>query len=310
MMLSLPNADVGVVVGRFQIHELHEAHLELLEAVRQRYDRMIVLLGVSQVKGSLRNPLTFPVRESLIKDHFPSAECYPLYDCRTDIVWSATLDKLLQTLLLPHQTVVLLGGRDSFVPYYHGRFPTCALQSDRQVSASSIRRRIANQYAHSVDFRAGLIAASFNQFPTNYMAVDTAVVDFDARTILLGRKLTDGALYRFPGGFTTPESASLEEDACREVREETGVECCILAYLESRRISDWRYRGEIDQIMSAFFLASYISGQSAAGDDLDDVVWAPLAESWRDQLVPEHQPFAATLTATLELAAYRKGKLQ
>ena len=37
--VTAPAADVGVIVGRFQVHELHQAHRELIQYVMDRHDR-------------------------------------------------------------------------------------------------------------------------------------------------------------------------------------------------------------------------------------------------------------------------------
>ena len=42
-----PAADVGVLVGRFQVHKLHQAHLDLIRYVIERHDRVLIFLGTS-----------------------------------------------------------------------------------------------------------------------------------------------------------------------------------------------------------------------------------------------------------------------
>ncbi len=51
------------------------------------------------------------------------------------------------------------------------------------------------------------------------------------------------------------------EDAKREVQEEAGVEVGNITYLGSTLINDWRYRGEIDKIKTALFVAKYVFGK-------------------------------------------------
>ena len=38
-------SDVGVVIGRFQVDELHAGHVELLNTVQAKHPNMLVLLG-------------------------------------------------------------------------------------------------------------------------------------------------------------------------------------------------------------------------------------------------------------------------
>ena len=54
--------------------------------------------------------------------------------------------------------------------------------------------------------------------------------------------------------------------AVREGREETGeLELTDVAYVCSQRIDDFRYRKSEHKIMTAFFAATYVSGQACAG---------------------------------------------
>lgn len=45
MKHETPTADCGVIVGRFQVAELHEGHRALIEGVMGRHKKVIILLG-------------------------------------------------------------------------------------------------------------------------------------------------------------------------------------------------------------------------------------------------------------------------
>ena len=47
--------DVGIIVARFQVHELHDAHRDLINSVLDRHDRVIIFLGLSEVRNTKRN---------------------------------------------------------------------------------------------------------------------------------------------------------------------------------------------------------------------------------------------------------------
>ena len=50
---------IGVIIGRFQVAELHEAHRELIETVLANHPKVLIYLGLSQVRGSIDDPLDF-----------------------------------------------------------------------------------------------------------------------------------------------------------------------------------------------------------------------------------------------------------
>ena len=45
-------ADVGVVIARMQVHELHKAHRELVDYVKSVSDRLIIILGIPPTKNT------------------------------------------------------------------------------------------------------------------------------------------------------------------------------------------------------------------------------------------------------------------
>lgn len=295
MQTALPQYDVGVIIGRFQVHELHEAHLDLIRHVCEQHDKVLILLGVSPLRLSTHNPLDFEARKQMILAEFPTITVLYVKDQPSDEVWSHKVDEMVADFCGPSQTAVLYGSRDSFIAHYVGTLPTRELLPESVMSGSAIRKQIARSSARaSADFRAGVIAASQGRFPTSFATVDVAILD-PARGILLGRKSNE-RLYRFIGGFADPKSPSYEADARREVQEETGVSVDGLVYLGSTTIDDWRYRNEPDGIKTLFFAATYVAGRAAPADDIEEVRWFsrddPTLES---QIVPTHRPLLAML---------------
>jgi bifunctional NMN adenylyltransferase/nudix hydrolase len=279
--------DCGIIVARFHLHELHEAHKDLIQSVINRHERTIIFLGLSPLKNTENNPLEFKHRKAMIEERFSDVEIHYIDDNRDDIVWSTILDKQIRKWLNPTQTATLYGSRDSFLKCYHGKFPTCELESEIFVSATEIRRKIINSYPPTKDFRAGLIAGTGLRFPTAYQTVDGAIIN-DKGDFLMAQKPGE-TKWRFIGGFSDPRSTSLEMDIVREIKEEAGnIEVSEPHYLGSTLIDDWRYRKEKDKIKTAFFIVKFLWGSPTGGDDIESVKWFHLKDMTDKNIVPEH----------------------
>lgn len=288
---------MGILIGRWQVHELHEAHRDLINTVRKTHDRVIIFVGLSPLKNTPINPLDFNARRIMIQETFPDVEVYYVSDNPSDKVWSKNLDKEIDKWLKPHQTAVIYGSRDSFIPHYSGRYPVQELEATKYISGTEIRRRISNSFDQSSkEFRAGVISASLNRFPTCYPTVDVAIIDHSKGMILMGKKEGEEKL-RFIGGFAHPDSPSYEADARREVMEETGVEVDALHYIGSTIINDWRYKKETDKIKTIFFVGSYIFGRPEANDDIAYVEWVKLTDLLEGlvEVMPDHIPLVEML---------------
>lgn len=308
------NFDVGVLVGRFQVHELHAGHRELLDHVCALHDKVIIFLGISPLDVSTNNPLDFEARKQMLLTEYPDVNVLYVPDQPTDEGWSKHLDAQIKTLVSPSQSVILYGGRDSFIDRYKGRHQTKELLQSTHYSGTAQRKAIARSRAKaSPEFRAGVIWAAQNRYPTVYTTVDVAIIKKGyvphggpyTRQLLLARKSNE-KLYRFIGGFADPRSASFEDDAKREVREETTLEVGDLAFLGSLTVDDWRYRPEPDCIRTMLFTAKYLHGRPEPRDDIEEVRWFDLPgpggakdnREWHQfaqTVVPEHRPLMEML---------------
>lgn len=267
-----PTADIGVIVGRFQVHELHSAHLDLIQSVCELHEKVIIFLGLSPLMVTQNNPLDFESRKQMILDAFPKVIVMYIKDNHSDKQWSKDLDEKIKDLASPTQTVVLYGSRDSFISRYHGTYATQELLQETYISGSEIRKSISKKVKSSSDFRAGVIWASGNRYPTCYATVDVAIFNEDYSKVLLARKAKED-LYRFVGGFSDPKSDSFEADARREVAEETGLELAELIHIGSFKVNDWRYRSEKDCIKTTFYAGKMMFGRPEAMDDIVEVKW-------------------------------------
>lgn len=296
----------GVIIARFQTPYLHEGHKYLLNEIRSKHNKIIIVLGVTPVKGSGRNPFDFYTRERMLKQFAPELIVLPLGDHPDDHVWSERLDILLRNTF-PQESFVLYGSRDCFIPYYSGTLPVVALPELGNHSATTIRDENADKVLDSVDFRMGINYAYHNKYDAVHPTVDIAVLRNSSKQVLLGKKPGETG-WRFPGGFADPTDGSYEESAARELQEECGeLVTGAMQYIGSAKVDDWRYRKEADKIMTLFFTTSLISGEALANDDLAELAWFDvdkLAEMIDNgSITATHHVLARLLTNHLAITA-------
>ena len=313
MKTAVKKTDIGVIVGRFQVHELHEGHHDLITSVMQQHDKVIVFLGVSPAKNTKNNPLDFKPRELMIRESYPNITIMPIYDVNNDVEWSKKLDEKIREVF-SIGTVTLYGSRDGFIPHYKGNFPTVELEATFKISGSEIRKGLSNSVISHKHYRHGLIAASYDRYPTTFTTVDAAILD-DKGNILLARKKNDPKdRWRLIGGFVDAnQDDNMEEAVKREVMEETnslGVGEPV--YVGSSKIDDWRYRNEQDGIMTTLFIIPYLFGKPEAKDDIDDLKWFGLDAVLEHQkgylIVDEHEVLINLLKAYLNKTQKKQGE--
>ena len=292
--------DVGVIVGRFQVPELHDAHEALIAHVMEKHDKVIIFLGLSPLKVTVENPLDFEARKQMILQAFPKVNVLYIKDHPSDTTWSKNLDGMVEDILTPSQTAVLYGGRDSFIAHYTtNKYPVQELEQNVWISGNEIRKHIGSRSVKaSPDYRAGVVWATQSRYPTVFSTVDVAIFNDDCTKLLLGQKASDEGKYRFVGGFVDPTDPSFEAAARREAQEETGSSISDPKYIGSCRVEDWRYRGEQDCIMTHLFVAKHQFGSIQPADDLDEVRWFDMDPGIPfDAIVDTHQPLLSMLTS-------------
>jgi bifunctional NMN adenylyltransferase/nudix hydrolase len=276
----------GVIVGRFQVNSLHAGHLELFRQVSEKHDRVIVFIGVPRTIPTKRNPLDFETRKKMIQADYPDFIILPLRDEKSDQHWSDKLDDSIGSVTMFTGSITLYGGRDSFVPHYHGFHQVHQLDIPSPVSGTEIRNKLTNRVMQSPDFRAGAIYAVSNQFDKVLGTVDAAILYRRADNgikILFGRKPGE-QFYRFPGGFVN-RGETYETAVKREAYEETNLDINSLRYVESFVVDDWRYKNDPDaKITTALFVGWANSMAGRAGDDLEHINWINFED------LPESEP--------------------
>lgn len=280
-------SDIGVIVGRFQSPYLHAGYKELIQFAQKRHRRVFVFLGVSPLKATMHDPFDFKIRFDMISTMYPNLEIFKIDDVGDVERWSKNLDQQIALLSGPRQSVTLYGSRDCFP--YSGRYEREIITPTNDVSATQIRQETGITSINSEEFRKGVIWATQNRWPICYPTVDVAVVDFKNNRLLFGKKPGE-TLWRFPGGFADVNSDSYEEDAIRELREETGLIGKSMEYIGSKKMDDWRYRYQVDKIKTLFYAVTAWEGEPAHDDDLAEVGWLSLDKTTVDDLVPTHRP--------------------
>lgn len=294
--------DIGVIIGRFQIHELHSEHKKLIETVLSRHDKVILFLGVSPTLTTKRNPLDFLSRKVMFEETYGNriSVIMPLNDKKFDNVWSKQVDTKIREAF-PIGSVVLYGSKDSFIPHYHGQFDVIELMPEAMVDATDIRKAISTKVEKTKEFRAGVIYACYNSFNIVHPTIDVAILNDDESQVLLGRK-KDEVEFRFIGGFADVEDETLEQTAKREAAEETGLEIGGITYIASIKVKDWRYRSDSDRsIMTTFFKAKKIFGHEKGDDDITEVKWFDIKSLTETNLVPEHGKLLTLLKKSIKL---------
>ena len=283
--------NVGVIIARFQTPYLHEGHKALMDEVSNHHDKLIIVLGVCPVRGSRKNPYDYFTREKMIKREYPEVVVLPLSDHPSDAQWSENLDNIL-VMACPAERFTLYGSRDSFIPYYSGRNKTIELPEHGDHNATELRQKYADKVFDSQDFRAGILYAYHNQYPKVYPTVDIAVFRKKGKEVLLGKK-PNNMKWRLIGGYVDPTDDKLEDAALRELKEEAGpIEVKNMTYLMSTKVDDWRYRSEVDKIITTVFRCEYVSGDFKAQDDICELAWHAVGNLptiiGRGEVTPEH----------------------
>jgi bifunctional NMN adenylyltransferase/nudix hydrolase len=295
--------EIGVIVARFQVHKLHEAQRNIINKVCANHKKVIIFLGVPVVGSSERNPLDFATRKIMVQNDYPNVVILPIQDCRSNAKWSYNLDNAIR-MAYGERTALLYGGRDSFIPFYEGKYKTVELVTDVYYSGTEVRREVSREILSSSDFRAGVIHANYGKYPVAYPTVDVACFN-EKGQLLMGQKPNENK-WRFIGGFVDPKDESLERAAKREFGEETGnCEIGELEYVCSQKVDDWRYTKSNDGIITTLFMGKFIFGSIKPSDDISALAWKSLDEFKTQEdieriVIFEHIPLMEKLLKRIE----------
>jgi nicotinamide mononucleotide adenylyltransferase len=157
--------EIAVVIGRFQLPELHGGHRAIIEYALRVGKEACVLVGVSPV-ATLKNLLPYSAVEQMIRAEYQGyyndrlLHIHPLQDCpNEDLQWSMNIDRFLEQLF-PNCNIVMVSGRDSFKPYYHGKHRPVKdyFGFNGDINGTTERENImTSDPIESVEFRKGII---------------------------------------------------------------------------------------------------------------------------------------------------------
>jgi bifunctional NMN adenylyltransferase/nudix hydrolase len=294
--------EIGVIVARFQVHKLHEGQISLIDKVIENHKKVVIFLGVPVIGNTKSNPLDYASREAMIKQSYPNVIVLPLKDQRSNEKWSRELDNQIQVPFGERSSLsaVLYGSRDSFIPYYSGKYAVVELITDILYSGTEVRKQVSKEILASEDFRAGVIHATYAARPVTYPTVDITVYN-DKGQILLAKKPNED-FYRFIGGFVDRTDLTWEEAAKREFKEETGgnAEIDDIKYVCSGAVTDWRYGKTESGIMTTLFIGKFLWGRIEPSDDIASLHWVePKNINVDKDIMVEHRDLYANLCVYL-----------
>lgn len=293
------NAEIGVIMARFQVAELHEGHKQLINTVLHYHKKVIIFLGLSKKSADKNSPLDFANRRAMIHEAYPSVIVLPQLDNRDDFKWSANLDAQI-SLPFGELSAVIYGSRDSFIPHYKGKYKVIEVLPQIPANGTAERLAISREVIPSVEFRKGIIYQTFLQRPVTYPTVDVVAYN-DKGEILLGKKPNE-TLHRFIGGFVDRTDVSWEHAAKREFMEESGgCEIGDLRYVASAKINDWRYANSESGIMTTLFLGKFLWGKVTPSDDIAALNWVkPEDINVEKDIMVEHRELFVKLLAYIK----------
>lgn len=296
---------LGVVVGRFQVPDLHPGHHVLIGHAASLSDQLLIVLGVPHTRGTNNDPLDFVTRRLMVQHHYPEAHIVPLPDTASDLQWSRNLDALIHTMSKGEEdTITLYCGRDGFKEHYRGIYKVESIDSIPDYSGTALRVDARRAPKESKEFRDGVIYGIGTRYAATYLTVDVAVL---GRGGVLMASRPGSSVFRFPGGFVGFSDRSLEETCHRELAEEMGLEArddrCF-EYVGTYPVDDWRYRGRPDQrIMTALFAIKEedtVGEVNPDGTELENFTYLSLDSDGMEQVTTEHKPLFMNLVRYLD----------
>lgn len=291
--------DLAVIIGRFQVPELSEQHIEIFETLFKNHDGVMAVVCLSSVQTTKNNPLDYASRQQMLKEAFPNLVIRYIKDIRDDLTWGHNLEAIVSSVADgKYEDVTLYGSKHNFIDHYISReYDTKEIDQIIFTNPDNMLKSISTRKDKGKDFREGCFFAAHNQYDNPITTVDVAIIrkTEDSYQLLLGRKEHETE-YRFIGGFTECDSESFEDDAVREVKEECGdIEISEPQYIGSYKIDDWRYRNETRSIKTLFYMCRFISGNPIPSDDIFELKWFDILEITMDTLVQEHRKMFDTL---------------
>jgi len=127
----------GIIIGRFQVKELHLGHLQLIATALRECDTVVIVLGISKEEDE-RNPFSSIKRQLMISKIFPQISFWELWDMDSDKLWSMQVDEIG----IHYSNPILYHSRDSFKDHYLGKLPLREVEEVKGYSGTEERSKI------------------------------------------------------------------------------------------------------------------------------------------------------------------------
>ena len=320
---------LGVLIGRFQVPQMHEGHRFIVRQMMEQCDQVLVLFGSANRTRSVKNPFTYRERREEALKLFPNIWTAPLNDyLYNDSQWmadvAATIEDARVEACDQFETaveVVLYGHHKDGNDYlkWFPQFEYVNINSDIDISGTEVRNSYAHLLPENVQADMKYFAKerqTFKSYPypdSLNICCGDAVVECLGHILLIKRKFTPGAgNWALPGGHKNTDETFLQ-CALRELKEETNIrvpEPVLLGSIKSTRLFDSPKRSSgIPKLTLAVHLVVKPNPDGSlpranGSDDAAETSWVPIADVLNKlKLHDDHGDIISEMTGVKPLRA-------
>lgn len=320
---------LGILIGRFQVPEMHEGHRFLVREMLEQCDQVLILFGSANRTRSVKNPFTYQERKAAALKLFPTIGTAPLNDyLYNDSQWmadvTATIEQAREQISRDFETpvtVVLYGHHKDGNDYlrWFPQYEYVNINSDIDVSGTEVRNSYSHMLPQSVQQDMQYFAQereTFKSYPypdSLNICCGDAVVECLGHILLIRRKFTPGAgNWALPGGHKHTDETFLE-CAVRELYEETNLRIpkpVLLGSIKSSRLFDSPRRSSgIPKLTLAVHMVvkPNVDGslpRANGSDDASETSWVPVADVLNKlKLHDDHGDIISEMTGVKPLRA-------
>lgn len=269
----------GLFIGRFQ--PLHKGHVEVMKAIAESLDNLIVAIGSSNKSNTQENPFNADEREMMIKLSL-DVKNYEIVKIPDFDDYPKWVNYVITNS--PHFDIVFSGNAVVKKLFEEKGYNVQNFPASPYVSASQIRQMIFDgaDYSHylpqgtlqvlkemkGIEKIKKIYNKAIYRNPPTAVDIVAEIYNPEFEGIALIKRGNDPfkGKWALPGGFQE-EGYSFEATAKKEMREETNLEIEILHNLTPRSEPDRDPRGQVNSIP---FVAK-ATGEPKAGDDAAEI---------------------------------------
>lgn len=322
---------LGVLIGRFQVPEMHEGHRFIVKRMQEQCDEVLILFGSANRARSVKNPFTYKERTTAAHNLFPGVWTAPLNDyLYNDSQWMADVAATIALMQAEIKHVCRYDQELKIVLYGHHKdgndylkwFPQYEyvnINSDIDVSGTEVRNSFMHMLPENVQADAAYFIKeriTFKDYPypdsLNICCAD-AVVECLGHILLIKRKFTPGAgSWALPGGHKNTNETFLQ-CALRELKEETNLripEPVLIGSIKSTRLFDNPRRSSgIPKLTLAAHIVVKPNPDGSlpranGSDDAAETRWLPVSDVLNKyRLHDDHSDIISEMTGVMPLMA-------